>query len=43
MNTPKLRQKYNIPDDLHCVLALAVGHYDAEYFCSVPRKDLPLL
>ncbi len=43
MNTPKLRQKYNIPDDLHCVIALAVGHYDAEYFCSVPRKDVPLL
>lgn len=43
MNSPKLRAKYNIPDDLHCVIAMAIGHYDAEYFCSVPRKDLPLL
>lgn len=43
MNTPKLRQKYQVPEDLHCVIALAVGHYDAEYFCSVPRKDVPLL
>ena len=43
MNSPRLREKYQIPDNLHCVIALAIGHYDAEYFCSVPRKDLPLL
>ena len=43
MNTPELRQKYNVPDDMHCVIALAIGYYDAEYFCSVPRKDVPLL
>ncbi|MBR5930391.1 MAG: nitroreductase family protein [Lachnospiraceae bacterium] len=43
MNTPQMRQKYNVPDDMHCVIAMAVGHYDAEYFCSVPRKDVPLL
>ena len=43
MNTPKMRVKYNIPDNLHCVIAMAIGHYDAEYFCSVPRKELPLL
>ena len=43
MDQPDLRKKYNIPDDLHCVLAVAVGHYDADYFCSVPRKDITLL
>ena len=43
MNTPALREKYNIPEDRHCVLFMAIGNYDAEYFCSVPRKDVPLL
>ena len=43
MNTPELREKYHVPDDMHCVIALAIGYYDAEYFCSVPRKDVPLL
>lgn len=43
MNTPQLREKYNIPEDRKCVLFLTIGNYDAEYFCSVPRKDLPLL
>ncbi len=43
MNTPELRKKYNIPEDKHCVLAMAIGNYDANYFSSVPRKPLPLL
>lgn len=43
MNTPELRAKYNIPEDKHCVLAMAIGNYDANYFSSVPRKPLPLL
>lgn len=43
MNEPDMRKKYNIPDDLHCVLSIAAGHYDSEYFCSVPRKDITLL
>lgn len=43
MNSEQMRAKYNIPEDKHCVLALAIGNYDAEYFCSVPRKDIPLL
>lgn len=43
MNTEELRAKYNIPEDRHCVIALAVGTGKTEYFCSVPRKDLPLL
>ncbi len=43
MNSETMRAKYNIPEDRHCVIALAIGNYDAEYFCSVPRKDVPLL
>ena len=43
MNTPALREKYKIPEDRHCVIFLAIGNTDAEYFCSVPRKDVPLL
>lgn len=43
MNAPSMREKYKIPEDKHCVFALAVGNYDAEYFCSVPRKDITLL
>lgn len=43
MNSPALREKYHIPEDKHCVLFLAIGNYDDRYFCSVPRKDLPLL
>lgn len=43
MNDPQIREKYGIPEDKHCVIFLAIGNYDAEYFCSVPRKDLPLL
>jgi len=43
MNQPALRAKYNIPDDLHCVLAIAAGRYETEYFCSVPRKEIKLL
>ena len=43
MNRPELRKKYNLPDDRHCVVALAVGYPESDYFCSVPRKDLPLL
>ena len=43
MNTETLRAKYQIPEDRKCVLFLTIGNYDAEYFCSVPRKDVPLL
>ena len=43
MNALAVREKYQIPEDRHCVLFLAIGNYDAEYFCSVPRKDVPLL
>lgn len=43
MNVPSVREKYQIPEDRHCVIFLAIGNYDAEYFCSVPRKDIPLL
>ncbi len=43
MNTPALLKKYNIPEDKHCVLAMAIGNYDINYFSSVPRKPLPLL
>lgn len=43
MNTTAMREKYKIPEDKHCVFALAIGNYDTEYFCSVPRKDVPLL
>ena len=43
MNTEVLRTKYSIPEDKKCVLFLTIGNYDAEYFCSVPRKDIPLL
>ncbi len=43
MNTPELRKKYNIPEDKHCVLAMAIGNYDDNFFSSVPRKPLPLL
>lgn len=43
MNTAVMREKYKIPEDRHCVIALAIGNYDTEYFCSVPRKDIPLL
>lgn len=43
MNAPEVREKYNIPEDRSCVIFLAIGNYDAEYFCSVPRKDVPLL
>lgn len=43
MNSEELRAKYNIPADKHCVISMAIGKYDAEYFCSVPRKDVPLI
>ncbi|MBR3242430.1 MAG: nitroreductase family protein [Parasporobacterium sp.] len=43
MNTETLRKKYDIPEEKHCVIALTIGNTDTEYFCSVPRKDIPLL
>ena len=43
MNRPALREKYHLPEDRRCVIAMAVGHYESDYFCSVPRKDIPLL
>ncbi|MCQ2529796.1 MAG: nitroreductase family protein [Lachnospiraceae bacterium] len=43
MNSEELRAKYNIPADKHCVISMAIGYYDAEYFCTVPRKEVPLI
>jgi len=38
-----LRKAYDIPDDRKCVIAIALGHTDEEYFSSVPRKEVPII
>ena len=38
-----LKSEYEIPADKTCVIALAIGHTDDEYFSSVPRKDVPIV
>ena len=39
----ELRREYGIPEGKKCVIAIALGHTDEEYFCSVPRKDVPII
>ena len=39
----QLKEEYEIPEDKKCVIALAVGHTDEEFFCSVPRKEVPTI
>ena len=36
-----LKAEYEIPENKKCVIAIALGHTDDEYFSSVPRKDVP--
>lgn len=38
-----LKKAYGIPEDKKCVIAIALGHTDEEYFCSVPRKEVPII
>ena len=40
-NNPELKKEYGIPDDKKCVIAIAMGHTDDEFFSSVPRKEVP--
>ena len=35
----KMREKWNAPEGLKCVIALLIGNPEAEYFSSVPRKQ----
>ena len=37
----RLKAEYEIPEDKKCVIALAIGHTDEEFFSSVPRKEVP--
>ena len=39
----ELKKAYDIPDDKKCVIAIALGHTDEEYFSSVPRKEVPII
>ena len=38
-----LKKKYEIPEDKKCVIAIALGHTDEEFFSSVPRKEVPMI
>ncbi|MBQ9030300.1 MAG: nitroreductase family protein [Parasporobacterium sp.] len=39
---PDLKAAYEIPAEKKCVIAIALGHTDEEYFSSVPRKEVPI-
>ena len=38
-----LKKAYEIPSDKKCIIAIAVGHTDLEFFSSVPRKEVPII
>ena len=38
-----LRKFYEIPEGKKCVIAIAMGHTDEEFFSSVPRKEVPIV
>ena len=40
---PELKKEYGIPEDKKCVIAIALGHTDDEFFSSVPRKQVPIV
>jgi len=42
-NIEGMNEEYGIPKDKQCVIALALGNTDKEYFCSVPRKETPVI
>ena len=42
-HNPELMKKYNIPEGRKCVIAIAFGHTDEEFFSSVPRKEIPTI
>ncbi|MCF0228061.1 MAG: nitroreductase family protein [Parasporobacterium sp.] len=39
----EMKSYYEIPEDKKCVIAIALGHTDDEYFSSVPRKNVPVV
>lgn len=39
----ELKKAYDIPADKKCVIAIALGHTNDEFFSSVPRKDVPII
>ena len=39
----ELQKAYHIPAGKKCVIAIALGHTDEEFFSSVPRKDVPII
>lgn len=38
-----LKKELGIPEGKKCVIAIALGHTDEEFFSSVPRKDVPIV
>ena len=42
-SSEELKKAYEIPADKKCVIAIALGHTDLEYFSSVPRKEVPII